>query len=104
LLAGVVEKYPAFAWQWTQSLTDETRRQKFQLQIARQWMKADPFAALKWITRPALPLAIMSPRKAAWPWDKYLLDSNFDSPAIVPVETDILSNPPNDPVQIQPKE
>lgn len=104
LLAGVVEKYPAFAWQWTQSLTDETRRQRFQLQIARQWMKADPFAALNWINRLDLPQTIMPPRKAAWPWEKFLLESNFDSQAIVPVETEVLSNPTNGPVQIQPKE
>ena len=38
-LEGAMGKYPEFAWQWTQSVTNETRRQKFQLQVARQRLK-----------------------------------------------------------------
>jgi uncharacterized coiled-coil DUF342 family protein len=48
-LAGAVENHPVFAWQWAQAVTDETQRLKFQLQVARQWMKADPLAAGQWI-------------------------------------------------------
>ena len=54
-LEGAGEKYPEFAGQWTLSVTDETKRQKYQIQVARQWMKTDPIAALKWIKTLNLP-------------------------------------------------
>lgn len=54
-LEGVVGKYPEFAAQWTQSVADETRRQKYQVQVARQWLTTDPSAALKWLDSLNLP-------------------------------------------------
>ena len=50
-----------------------------------------------------LPPEIMQPRKAPWPWSKFLLNSNFGGLTIFPVETEILSNPTNGPLQIKPK-
>ena len=57
-LEGAVAKYPEFAGQWTQSVTNEPERQKFQIQVARQWMKTDPSAASKWINGLDFPEAI----------------------------------------------
>lgn len=54
-LEGAVAKYPEYAGQWTQSVTNETDRQKYQIQVARQWLKTDPSAALKWINSLDLP-------------------------------------------------
>jgi hypothetical protein len=54
-LEGAAGKYPEFAGQWTQSVTNETQRQKFQVQVARQWLKTDPTAAAKWIDSLDLP-------------------------------------------------
>jgi len=54
-LEGAVEKYPVFAWQWTQSVTDETKRKKYQLQVSEQWMKADPAGAAKCINGADVP-------------------------------------------------
>jgi multidrug resistance efflux pump len=48
-LEGAVAKYPEFAAQWTQAATGEAGRQKFQIQVARQWLPINPPAALKWI-------------------------------------------------------
>ena len=33
-LEGAVEKYPVFAWQWTQSVTDEAKRKQYQRQVS----------------------------------------------------------------------
>ncbi len=63
-LEGAVAKYPEYAAQWTQSVTNETTRQKFQLQVARQWMKSDPAAAMKWINSLDLPEEIKQPLKS----------------------------------------
>lgn len=48
-ITGAVAQYPEFAAQWTQSVTGETRRQKFQAEVARLWMKTDSAAATKWL-------------------------------------------------------
>jgi predicted nucleic acid-binding Zn-ribbon protein len=63
-LDGAVAKYPAFAAQWTQSVTNETLRQKFQTQVAQQWLKADTNAAAKWIETLNLPDAAKQSLKA----------------------------------------
>jgi uncharacterized coiled-coil DUF342 family protein len=47
-LEGTVAKYPEFAGQWATAATNEIQRQKYQVQVAQQWMKSDPAAALKW--------------------------------------------------------
>lgn len=57
-LTGAVEKYPDFAAQWTQSVTNEADRQKYQVQVAEQWLKTDPSAAQKWINTLNLPEVI----------------------------------------------
>jgi hypothetical protein len=57
-LEGAIAKYPEFAAQWTQTVTNETQRQKYQVQVARQWIKTDPDAALKWINTLSLPEAV----------------------------------------------
>ena len=54
-LEGAVQRYPEFAGQWTQSVTNEARRQKYQVQVARQWLKTDPSAASRWIDSLNLP-------------------------------------------------
>lgn len=54
-LEGSVVKYPEFAAQWTQSVTNDAQRQKYQVQVAREWMKTDPTAAAKWINQQNLP-------------------------------------------------
>ncbi|HTL72064.1 MAG TPA: alanine-zipper protein [bacterium] len=66
-LEGAGAKYPEYAAQWTQSVTDEAQRQKYQLQIAAQWMKTDPSAALKWIDSLNLPEEIKQSLKAQSP-------------------------------------
>jgi hypothetical protein len=66
-LDGAVVKYPAYAAQWTQSVTNETQRQKFELQIARQWLKTDPTGATNWIESLNLPEAIKQPLTAPSP-------------------------------------
>lgn len=66
-LAGAVVKYPDYAAQWTQSVTDETLRQKYQIQVARQWMKTDSSAATKWIESLGLPEEIKQSLKAPLP-------------------------------------
>jgi chemotaxis protein histidine kinase CheA len=54
-LAGAVASQPAFAWQWTESVSDETQRQKFQLQVIRQWLQADPLGYGLWSESRDLP-------------------------------------------------
>jgi hypothetical protein len=54
-LNGAALKYPQYAAEWTQSVADETKRQKYQIQVARQWIKTDPAGALKWIESLNLP-------------------------------------------------
>jgi hypothetical protein len=66
-LTGAVAKYPEFAAQWTQSVTNESTRQKFQMQVAGQWMKSDPSAASKWIDTLKLPEETKQPLKASMP-------------------------------------
>jgi hypothetical protein len=66
-LEGAEVKYPAYAAQWTQSVTDDAQRQKFQLQVARQWLKTDPSAALKWTDSLRLPEAIRQSLQAQLP-------------------------------------
>lgn len=58
LLEGAVEQYPEFAGQWTKAITDETKRQKYQVQVARWWTKTDPSAATKWLDSLDLPEAL----------------------------------------------
>lgn len=57
-LEGAAVKYPEFAAQWTQSLTDEPRRQKSQVQLAKEWLKHDATAAHLWIESLQLPARI----------------------------------------------
>jgi hypothetical protein len=57
-LDGAVMKYPEFAAQWTQSVTDETQRQKLQVHLAKEWLKHDASAAQKWIDSLDLPAKI----------------------------------------------
>jgi len=66
-LEGAVTKYPEYAAQWTQSVTDEIQRQKYQVQVAKQWMKSDPASASRWIDSLALPEEIKQPLKAQQP-------------------------------------
>jgi hypothetical protein len=66
--------------------------------------QADSSAVLDWINRPYWPPEIMQSRKAPSPWTQFLLNSNFGSPAIFPVETEILSNTTPDLIQIKPRE
>jgi hypothetical protein len=54
-LAGAIVKYPEYAARWTESVVDESQRQKYQVQVARQWMKMDSTAATKWIDSQAWP-------------------------------------------------
>ncbi|HZI30691.1 MAG TPA: hypothetical protein VFF11_00005, partial [Candidatus Binatia bacterium] len=101
-LEGAVETHPEFAGHWSQTntnITDETRRLTFQIQVARQWMKTDPSAALNWIYSLDLPEGIAQSLTAPWSWTSVLLDSNFGHPIIFPVEVDILSRTTNGPVQ-----
>lgn len=57
-LAGAVVRYPEFAAQWTQAVADAASRQKFQVQIAQQWLKHAASAAQKWIETLELPADI----------------------------------------------
>ena len=82
-----------------ESLPDETTRS---MVTARLWLKAEPFAAWEWINRMEPPATIMQLRKTSWPWTKFLLNADFGSPTIVPVETQNSSTATNDPIQIQP--
>ncbi len=66
-LAGAAVKYPEFAGQWTQSVTDATQRQMYQLQVARQWLKTDSAAAIKWVDTLDLPEALKPPLPAPLP-------------------------------------
>ena len=59
-LEGAVAKYPEFAGQWATAATNEIQRQKYQAQVARQWMKTDPAAALKLASSLDLPEEIKS--------------------------------------------
>jgi hypothetical protein len=54
-LEGAMEKYPEFAAHWTQAVTEEAKRQEFQIQVARQWLKISSSAACKWIDNLELP-------------------------------------------------
>lgn len=80
-LEGVVGKYPEYARQWIQSETnagDETR-----------------------------PEEIMRPQNVPLPWTKFFLNPDLGSPAIFqvdPLETEILSNTTNGPVQLKSAE
>jgi hypothetical protein len=71
--------------------------------IVRLWIKSDPFAVWEWISGLDLLQEIMPPRKAPLPWAKFLLNSNFGSPTVIPVETEILPDAADVPVQIKPK-
>jgi predicted transcriptional regulator len=64
-ITGAMVKYPDFAAQWTQSVTNDADRQKFQIQVARQWLKTDPAAATNWIDNLDLPEKIRSSLKAS---------------------------------------
>lgn len=66
-IEGAVGKYPEFAAQWTSSVTDETKRQKFQIEMARQWMKTDSSAAWKWIDSLNLPDEVKQSLKTPQP-------------------------------------
>ena len=66
-LAGAVVKHPEFVGQWIQSVADETQRQRYEVQTAQQWMKADPAAAIKWLDSLDLPEAIKHSLKAQAP-------------------------------------
>jgi hypothetical protein len=66
-LDGAVVKYPEFAGEWTKTITDATRRQQFQIQVARQWMKSDPSAASKWTDSLDLPDEVKKSLKAPSP-------------------------------------
>lgn len=66
-LEGTAGKYPEFAAQWTQSVADDARRQKYQVQVARLWIKNDPAAALKWIDGLSLPEEIKQTLKTQQP-------------------------------------
>jgi hypothetical protein len=55
LIEGSLVKYPAFAAEWTLSVADEKLREKFQFLVAREWIKADPTAATRWIDSLNLP-------------------------------------------------
>ena len=66
-LEGAVENNPEYAAQWTQAVTDKTQRQKYQIQVALQWLNADPAAALKWIDSLGLPEESNPPLKASEP-------------------------------------
>ncbi len=66
-LDGAMVKYPDYAAQWSQSVADETQRQKYQIQIARQWMKTDSSAATKWIDSLSLPDEVKQSLKAPAP-------------------------------------
>lgn len=66
-LEGVVAKYPEYAAQWTQSVTDAAKRQKYQIQVARPWLKTDSSAASKWIDSLDLPDEIKQSLKAPLP-------------------------------------
>lgn len=72
--------------------------------IARLWMKTDPFAVCDWINSLDLPPEIMQPRKGTWPETQFLLNANFGSPIIFPVETDLSSNTTNGPIPIKSQE
>ena len=66
-LAGAVEKYPEFAGQWAQSVTNEVSRQAYEQQVARLWMKTSPAAARDWINHLDLPEDIKRPLQAQLP-------------------------------------
>jgi hypothetical protein len=46
-------------------VTNDADRQKFQIQVARQWLKTDPAAATNWIDNLDLPEKIRSSLKAS---------------------------------------
>jgi uncharacterized coiled-coil DUF342 family protein len=64
--------------------------------------QTDPAAVWTWFKRPDLPPEMMRPRKASWPWSKFLPNPIFGSPVIFPVETEILPDATNGPVPINP--
>jgi predicted nucleic acid-binding Zn-ribbon protein len=66
--------------------------------------RAAPSAALQWGNDLDLLQEIMPSRPAPLPWTKFLLNSNFVSPSIFSVETNILSNTTNGPISIKPQE
>jgi hypothetical protein len=66
-LDGAMVNYPEFAAEWTQSVSDETKRQNYQIQVARQWMKTDSSAATKWIESLGLPEETKQSLKAPLP-------------------------------------
>jgi hypothetical protein len=57
-LEGAAAKYPEYAAQWTQSVTNETQRQKYQVQVAQQWLQVNPTAATNWLNSLDLPAAL----------------------------------------------
>jgi len=57
-LAGAAARYPDFAAQWATAITDEAKRQNYQVRLARQWLKTDPASAQKWIDTLNLPEAL----------------------------------------------
>ncbi len=69
--------------------------------------QADPSAALEWINRLEAPPEIMQQPNVPLvplPWTKFLLNANFRSVTIFPMETEVLSNATNGPIPIKPKE
>jgi hypothetical protein len=48
-------------------VTDENQRQKYQVQVARQWLKNDASAATKWIDSLSLPEEIKQSLKVPSP-------------------------------------
>jgi hypothetical protein len=71
--------------------------------ITEAWLQSDWSGGLQEINLPDRPPEIMEPRKAPSPWAKFLLNSDIGYPTIAPVETEILLNTTNDPVQIEPE-
>jgi len=66
--------------------------------------QVDSSAAMYWIINTYLPPEIMQPRKGPSPWTKFLPNSTFGGPTILPVKTEILSDTTPGPIQIKPTE
>ena len=73
-------------------------------EMAEAWLQNGWLGVLQEINLLDSPPEIMQPQKAPSPWAKFFLNANFGRPIFFPVETKILSNATNDPVQIKPKE
>jgi len=66
--------------------------------------QVDSSAAMYWIINTYLPQEIMQPRKGPSPWTKFLPNSTFGGPTILPVKTGILSDTTPGPIQLKPAE